>query len=38
MFWRRTKGAPLQPMTDADRDALRAEFARRDRLAALDAG
>jgi fatty-acyl-CoA synthase len=38
MFWRPTKGAPLQPMTDADRAALHADFARRDRLAALDAG
>ena len=38
MFWRPAKGASLQPMTDDDRDALHADFERRGRLAALDAG
>ncbi len=38
VFWRPTKGAPLQPMTAADRDALHAEFERHGRLAALDLG
>jgi Acyl-CoA synthetases (AMP-forming)/AMP-acid ligases II len=36
VFWRPTKGAPLRRMTDADRAALHAEFARHGRLAALD--
>jgi fatty-acyl-CoA synthase len=38
VFWRPAKGAPLQPMTAADRDALHAEFERHGRLAALDLG
>jgi fatty-acyl-CoA synthase len=38
VFWRPAKGEPLRAMTDADRAALRAEFAARGRLAALDAG
>lgn len=38
VFWRPAKGASLQPMTDADRDALHTDFERRGRLAALDAG
>ncbi len=36
VFWRPAKGAPLQPMTDDDRTALLAEFARHGRTAALD--
>ncbi|MFA5885482.1 MAG: AMP-binding protein [Acidimicrobiia bacterium] len=38
VLWRPSKGAPLQPMTAADRDALHAEFERHGRLAALDVG
>ena len=38
VFWRAGKGAPLQRMAPADRDALHAEFERHGRLAALDVG
>jgi len=38
VYWRAAKGAPLQLMTAADRDALHAEFERHGRLAALDLG
>jgi len=38
VFWRPAKGASLRAMTAADRDALHAEFERRDRLSALDVG
>jgi len=38
VFWRAGKGAPLQRMAPADRDALHAEFERHGRVAALDVG
>jgi fatty-acyl-CoA synthase len=38
VFWRPARGAGLAPMTAADREALLAEFARHERLGALDAG
>ena len=36
VWWRREAGGPLVPMTDADREALRAEFAAHGRLGVLD--
>ena len=36
VYWRPTKNAPLQLMVPADRDAVRAAFATRDRLGELD--
>ena len=38
VWWRPAKDAAYRPMTDGDRRALRARFAARGRLAALDAG
>jgi len=38
VFWRPARGAGLVPMTTADRETLLAEFARHERLGALDAG
>jgi fatty-acyl-CoA synthase len=36
VWWRPTKGAPLEPLTDEGREAILAEFTARDRLAELD--
>jgi fatty-acyl-CoA synthase len=36
VWWRPTKGAPLEPLTDEGRAAILAEFTARDRLAELD--
>jgi fatty-acyl-CoA synthase len=36
VWWRPAKDAPLVPLQPGDRDAIRAEFAARDRLAELD--
>jgi fatty-acyl-CoA synthase len=36
VWWRPTKAAPLEQLTDAGRESIRADFAARDRLSELD--